>query len=305
MNQKTVTVPGSISNLGPGFDCLGIAFTGKGDRVTARRTSTPGVHVVAVSDPRIPSEPSRNTAAIAAAAVLRRSGRPDGIDLEIDKGLPLSGGMGGSAASAVGGAVAADALLGTRLSRAELLEAALEAEAVVAGRHADNVAPSLYGGAVLVLSLDPPRIVPLRVHDSIALALVTPDYQVETARARAVLPESLPRATAVAQASHLAVLVLALEHGDADLIRAAAVDRIAEPARHPLYPGYDEARAAALEAGALAVTVSGAGPTLVAVTLRGVAEAVGRAFEEGYRRLGIKATSHTARVDAAGARVLD
>jgi homoserine kinase len=204
----------------------------------------------------------------------------------------------------VGGAVAADALIGAGLSRSELLEAALEAEAVVAGRHADNIAPSLYGGAVLVLSLDPPRIVPVKVHDSIGLVLVTPDYPVETAAARAVLPASLPRGEAVAQAAHLGALLLGLERGDVDLVRAATVDRIAEPARRSLYPGYAEARSAALEAGALAVTVSGAGPTLVALVPRDAAAAVGRAFEEGYRRAGLAAVAHPAQVDPAGARVL-
>src|SRR6185503_3008814 len=143
MEHVTVFVPGSASNLGPGFDCLGVAFTGKGDRVTARRSASPGVRVIAVSDPRIPTDAERNTAAIAAAAVLKAAPDRGGLELSIEKGLPLAGGMGGSAASAVGGAVAADAVLGTALDRASLLEAALEAESVVAGRHADNVAPSL------------------------------------------------------------------------------------------------------------------------------------------------------------------
>jgi homoserine kinase len=122
--------------------------------------------VLSVSDPRIPTDPARNTAAIAAAAVLRRSGALVGLELRIEKGLPLSGGMGGSAASAVAGAVAADHVLQTRLSSDDLIAAALEGEAAVAGRHADNIAPSLLGGGVLVVGMDPPRLVRLRVHSS-------------------------------------------------------------------------------------------------------------------------------------------
>lgn len=304
MDAVTAFAPGSASNLGPGFDCLGVAFTGKGDRVAARRARTPGVRVLSVSDPRVPTDPARNTAAIAAAAVLRRAESHTGLELVVEKGLPLAGGMGGSAASAVAGAVAAAAILEARLSKIDLLLAALEAETVVAGRHADNVAPSLMGGAMLVLGLDPPQIVPVRVHASLALVLVTPDYAVETARARALLPADLPRGTAVSQAAALAGLVLGLERGDGDLIRAAMVDRIAEPARKPLYPGHDAARALAVEAGAFGVAVSGAGPTLLAVASWGAAVSVGQVMVEAFGRAGIGALAHPAEVDTAGARVV-
>ena len=303
MNEVTAYAPGSASNLGPGFDCLGVAFTGRGDRVKARLAGPPGVCVESASDPRIPLEAERNTAAIAAAAVLRGVAKGVGLTLRIEKGLPLAGGMGGSAASAVAGAVAADAVLGLGLPKQDLLAAALEAETVVAGRHADNVAPSLFGGAVLVLGLDPPRLVRLRVHPELRLVLVTPDYAVMTAEARAVLPAEVPRADAVAQAASLGALLVALERGDRELIRPAMVDRIAEPVRWRLYPGYVQARAAALEAGAIGVVVSGAGPTLVALTAEAEAPAVARALEIGYARAEIKAQAHVAEVDLAGARV--
>jgi homoserine kinase len=303
--RATVYAPGSTSNVGPGFDCLGIAFTGRGDRVTATLVGQPGVRVRSVSDPRIPLDPGRNTAAIAARAVLRRAGASDlGLEVAVEKGLPLGGGMGGSAASAVAGAVAADAVVGARLQTADLLDAALEAEAVVAGRHADNVAPSLLGGAVLVLGLDPVRTARVGVDPRLALVFVTPAYAVETAAARAVLPPEVPRADAVAQAAHLGALVLGLERGDLDLIRRGMVDRIAEPARAALYPGYAEARADALAAGALGVAVSGAGPTLVALCERGGAEAVAGSLERAYGALGIAATSLVAGIDTQGARVL-
>jgi homoserine kinase len=304
VEQVTAFAPGSASNLGSGFDCLGVAFTGKGDRVHARRSAESGVRVVAVSDARIPTDAARNTAAIAAAAVLRRAGADVGLELAIEKGLPLAGGMGGSAASAVAGAVAAAAILELRLSRADLLEAALEAETVVAGRHADNVAPSLLGGAVLIAGLDPPKLTTIQVHSEIALVLVSPDYLVETAKARAVLPKEIARADAIAQASALAGLILGLERGDGDLIRQSMVDRIAEPARRPLYPGYEEARAAAFDAGAFGVAVSGAGPTVLALVHRGVAAGVGSAMVEGYARRGIGAVAHPAEVDRSGARVV-
>ncbi len=303
MDRVTAYSPGSTSNVGPGFDCLGIAIAGMGDRVRATRVSAPGVAVAHVSDPRIPTDPARNTAALAAAEVLKRAGSGAGIELSIEKGLPLAGGLGGSAASAVAGAVAADALLGTGLARETLLDCALEAEAVVAGRHPDNAAPSLLGGAVVVLGVSPLRFARVRVHPSIRLVFATPAYGVETAHARAVLPAAVARADAVRQAAALAGLVLGLEQGDADLLRAAVRDHIAEPHRIPLYPGYAEARESALAAGAFGVAVSGAGPTLLALVPAGAEAEVGGAVEEAYAAAGFAASLHVAAVDDRGARI--
>ena len=306
MGSVAVYAPGTASNIGPGFDCFGIAFTGLGDTVRAARTNGPGVRVVAVSDERIPTDPLRNTAALGAAAVIKRAGleREAGLEIHVEKGLALAAGMGGSAASAVAGALAAHELLKTRLTRVDLLMAAIDAEAVVSGRHADNAAPCLFGGAVIVAGLDPPEVTPVRVHESLGLVFATPAYEVATAEARRVLPAEVPRADAVGQAARLALLVLGLERGDADLVRRAIWDRIAEPRRAPLYPGYPPARTAALEAGALGVAVSGAGPTIVAVVLREARQAVAKALVEGYAKAGINARSHVAEVDATGARVV-
>ena len=303
MERVTCYAPGSTSNVGPGFDCLGIAVTGMGDRVAAARAASPGVRVLSVSDPRVPCDPARNTAALAAAEVLRLAGSALGLELRVEKGLPLSGGLGGSAASAVAGAFAANALLDGPLDTETLLRAALEAEAVVAGRHPDNAAPSLLGGAVLVLGLEPLRYARLAVHGSLRLVFAIPAYGVETSRARAVLPSSVPRADAVGQASALAGLVLGLERGDGALLRAAMVDRLAEPHRIPLYPGYARARDAAFAAGAFGVAVSGAGPTLLAIGPEGTEDAVGRAVVSAYAREGVAALVHEALVDDRGARL--
>ena len=302
MERVTAYAPGSTSNVGPGFDCLGIALTGLGDRVTAQRGGEPGVRVRAVSDDRIPLDADRNTAALAATEVLRQAGAGDvGLDLQVDKGLPLSGGLGGSAASAVAGAVAANAILDAPLAPEALLACAVEAEAAVAGRHADNVAPSLLGGAVVVLGLEPLRYARITVHPSLRLVLVIPGYEVPTAKARALLPVAVVRPEAVAQAASLAGLVVGLERGDGELIATSMVDRIAEPGRVPLYPGYREAREAALEAGAWGVAVSGAGPTLVALAPEEAAAGVGEAAASAYGAE--KATAHVAEVDAQGARI--
>jgi homoserine kinase len=305
MDRVTAYAPGSTSNVGPGFDCLGIAVAGIGDRVTAARVARPGVSVLSVSDPRIPVDAAANTAALAAACVLRRVGaEAEGLELVILKGLPLSGGLGGSAASAVAGAVAANALFGPPLDPAALLDCAIEAEAAVAGRHPDNAAPSLRGGAVVVLGTAPLRYARVAVHPSLRLVLVTPAYGVRTADARAVLPANVARADAVAQAAALAGLVLGLERGDGELLRVAMLDRIAEPSRIPLYPGFERAREAALACGAFGVAVSGAGPTLLALAPEPRADEVGRAVAAAYESGGVAVSAtHVAGVDSEGTRL--
>jgi homoserine kinase len=301
----TAYAPGSTSNLGPGFDCLGIAVAGVGDRVRAVLSRAAGVRVVSVSDPRVPTDAGANTAALAAAEVLRRVGEAGtGLELEVEKGLPLAGGLGGSAASAVAGAFAANALTGGRLDASALLQCAIEAEGVVAGRHPDNAAPSLLGGAVVVLGSSPLRFTRVAVHPSLRLVFVTPGYGVRTADARAVLPDSVARPDAVGQAAALAGLVLGLERGDAELLRASTLDRIAEPRRLRLYPGFARARAAALAAGAFGVAVSGAGPTLVAIADAARGEAIGAAVAAAYAAAGIGvAATRVAAVDDRGARL--
>jgi homoserine kinase len=301
----TAYAPGSTSNVGPGFDCLGIAIAGIGDRVTAARSASRGVRVVSVSDPRIPRDAAKNTAALAAACVLGRIGAPiEGVELVVQKGLPLAGGLGGSAASAVAGAVATNALVGASLDPAALLQCAIEAEAAVAGRHADNVAPSLLGGAVVVLGAEPLRYTRIAVHPSLRLVLVTPAYGVRTADARAVLPASVARADAVAQAAALAGLVLGLERGDGELLRSSMLDRIAEPSRIPLYPGFARAREAALACGAFGVAVSGAGPTLLALAPEPRAQEVAEAAAAAYASAGVAGSAiHLAGVDGEGARI--
>ena len=305
MDVVTAFAPGSTSNLGPGFDCLGLAFTGKGDRVTARRMSRQGVRVVACSDPRLPLDADKNTAAIAAQAVLMRASPSIGVELSVDKGLPLAGGMGGSAASAVAGAVAVDALLAAKLGPDELLACALQAEAVVAGRHLDNVAPSLFGGAVLISGVEPPVVTRIAVNPALELVFVTPAYEVRTATARAALPEHVRRGDAVAQAGHLGRLLIGLERGDPELLRSCMEDRIAEPARLVFYPGFREARAAALAVGAYGACISGAGPTALALCPPPSVARVGEAMVAAYAEHRYDAVVHVARVDTRGARVVE
>ncbi len=313
--MKTVRVfaPASVANLGVGFDALGAALDGPGDVVTARLVEKPGVRIVAVAGDggRLPREARKNTAGVAAEAVLEEfAGRGRfGLEICLEKGLPLSSGLGSSAASAAAGAYATALLLGIRDKRS-LLRAVLVAEhAADGGWHGDNAFASLLGGVVLVPSSDPAGpLAPLSLRSPAALRLVLvhPALEVATRAARRILPRRVPLATHVAHAAAFAGLVAALAAGD---LRAAGrfvgSDRIVEPVRARLIRGYPEARAAMEAAGAFGVAIAGAGPSLMAVASAGPAAVrVARAAEAAFRQAGVVARAAVYRIDRRGARAL-
>lgn len=271
--QITAFAPASVSNVGPGFDILGFAVDGMGDRVTATLRKIgrdePGVEIAEITGDggRLPTAASENTAGVAAVELLRRAGVTDqGVSLRLAKGMPLGSGLGSSAASAVAGVVAVDGLLGLHSDLETLLACALEGERMACGAaHADNVAPSLYGGFVLVRSNLPPDIVRLPVPGGLACAVVRPHVEVSTRAAREVLPAEIPVGDAVRQAANLGALVAALASGDLALLRRTLEDRIAEPKRTHLVPGFGAMKAAALASGAIGCTLSGSGPSTLAL----------------------------------------
>ncbi len=228
--------PATVANLGPGFDVLGLALRGPGDTVLARRVPGHGVSIAAVRGDGgiLPTAADRNCAGIAASAVLAAAGVDVGVELELDKGLPIGSGAGSSAASAAAAALATNLLIGSPLRKRQLVEPCMEAEAVVSGRHADNVAPALLGGLVLVRSTDPLDLVRLPVPSGLCVVLITPDLRVDTKDARAVLPSEIPLSTAVANQADLAAFVSACYSGDLSLLGRCVHDHIATPSRAKL-----------------------------------------------------------------------
>jgi homoserine kinase len=205
----------------------------------------------------------------------------------------------------VASAVAVNALLGNPLDRFALVRAALAAEESVSGRHADNVAPSLLGGIVLIRSLDPLDLVELPVPAELLVVVARPDQQMRTADARSVLPAQISRATAVHQAAQVGAMVAALASGDYALLGRAIDDRIAEPVRAVLLPGFREAKQAALAAGALGSSISGSGPTAFAL-VRGseIGKRVAAAMSQAYTACGHKSEVRVVEIDRQGARVI-
>ena len=285
MTRATAFAPGSIGNVGPGFDVLGLAVDGIGDTVTVELTkgSAKIADVTGRDADLVPRDPDRNCASIAAHAHLR----PFGYNaiVTIKKGLALAGGMGGSAASSVAGAYAAALALGQSPNSRDVIAAALEGESAVAGRHLDNIAPSVVGGLALSRSIDPIDVIKLPVGADWWIALVTPRVRIQTKDARALLPDASPRAEWIQQMANTTALAHAFAAADGELLRRALDDRYAEPRRAPLIPKFDDVKRAALDAGAFGCSISGSGPTLFAVapdanTARACAAAMESAFGE-------------------------
>lgn len=306
-DEVTAFAPATVSNLGPGFDVLGLALSEPGDRVVARRVGGRGVRIAAIHGDGgvLPLDPEKNTAAVAAAATLRKAGIDAGVELELHKGMPIGSGLGSSAASAVAAAFATNVLLGSPLRKPDLIEPCLEAEQVVAGRHADNVAPSLLGGLVLVRSLDPLDVIRLPVPRGLQVVVVTPAFVLETRRARAALPTEVPIGAWVRNAANLAALVTACHTGDLALLARSLGDEIVTPARTPLIPGCEAVLAAAMDAGALGSGISGAGPSLFALCRSPrSADAAAAAMVRAFECAGLAATAVISAADCPGVRTV-
>lgn len=306
MNRARASAPPTVGNVGVGFDLLGHALVGTGDTVTASRTDSGQVRVVAIRgiDTPLPTEPSRNTAGRAALALLPLFPPGTGIDLEIDKGIPMGSGMGGSASSAVAAAMAVGALLPTRPDMTTLFHAAVQGEAAATGSaHGDNVAPALLGG----LTIAPHAGEPLRLSVPAWLhaAVVRPHFPLETRRSREVLAAPYPIADFVRQSEGLALLLAGCHAGDPTLIRRGLHDVLVEPRRAPLIPGFAAVKQAALDCGALGASISGGGPSVFAWCADAdTAARASRAMQEAFRAAGHGSDALVSPVDAPGARIL-
>ncbi len=310
VESVTAFAPASIGNLAVGFDMLGLALAGVGDRVEATRTDLRGVTIAEVRGldgeihPYLATEPDRNTASIAATALLEGCGSDLGISLKIFKGVPLQSGMGSSAASAVAAAVATNALLDAPLAHAELLPYALEGEKFASGGlHTDNVAPSLLGGMILCPPVLLPDVVRLPVPAGVRAVLVHPHLQVNTAHARRSLAKRYSIEQWLSQQGYLAGFVAACAAGDIDLIRRTLKDVIIEPQRKAAVSCFDAVQQAALRTGALGCSLSGSGPSMFALCEDRHATALADAMEAACRSTGIDCESWTSPLDAGGARL--
>ena len=313
MKRERVRVfaPATVSNVGPGFDVLGFALHRPGDTVEAEPSDEPGVTLAGVTGDggELPVDARSNAASVAAGEVLRRatSAGGTGIRLWLQKGMPLGSGLGSSGASAAAGAVAANALLDKPLNLEDVVRCAMAGERAACGSaHADNVAPSILGGIVLIRSYEPLDLVRLPVPDGLFVTVVCPHCRVSTGEARARLANcafALP--DVVANTGNLGAMVAALYRNDLELLGRAVEDRLVEPLRAGMFPAYPEVRRTALDSGALGCGVSGSGPAVFAFSdsadmAAGIARAMRRAFRD---RASLNSDAWVGPISREGARV--
>lgn len=300
--------PATVANVGIGFDILGHTVQAVGDHVTARRSDQPGVRIRSITgvETKLPLDAARNTAGRAVMELWGKQGGKGGVELEIEKGIPLSSGMGGSAASAVAAVVAANALLPEPLDKLALLKCAMLGEQVASGSiHVDNIASSLFGGLVLTVGIEDPRIKQIPVPGGIRCVLVHPHMQLGTREARGVLSKTVSLSDFVWQTANLAGFISGCYSNDLDIIRDAFQDVIIEPQRQALIPGFRTVRTAAMSAGALGCSISGAGPTVFAWCEAPRAEAIRLGMVAAFAEHGLKSDYWVTVIEPPGARIVE
>jgi len=307
--EATAFAPASSANLCSGFDLLGHSLDGWRDHATVRRIHAPEVRIEGIEGvvTALPARAEDNTAGAALIAMRDALGLPFGFAVRLRKGIPLGSGLGGSAASAVAAVVAANALLDAPLPAEALYPFALDGEAVASGsRHGDNIAPALLGG--LIAAFDPARAPPVRLRapDWLFTAVVHPAVVLETRVARAALAEPYPIQSIVKQTHHLAALLLGLERDDEALVRQGLDDVLVEPRRAALIPGFAAVKRAALDAGALGSSISGAGPSVFGwFRGRAAAEAGGAAMRRAFADAGLATSLLVSPVAGPAAGLVD
>ncbi len=310
-NRKSVRAcaPATVANVSCGFDIFGFAVEQPCDEVVVSFNDRDDVRISSIEGDggRLPADAHQNTAGVAVIEFLKALGSPEGVDIALKKRLPLGSGMGSSAASAVAALVAVNELFAQPFSRKELLPFAMEAERVACGSaHADNVAPSLLGGFILVRGYGPLDVVSLPVPKRLYCTLVHPHLEIKTEDSRLVLRSSIPLKDAVAQWGNIAGLVAGLMKPDFGLIGRSLKDIVAEPVRSLLIPGFETIKEKAVEAGALGCGISGSGPTIFCLsTEKDLGYRAGVAVKGVFHKFKVESELYVSRINGQGATVLE
>ncbi|WP_414578096.1 homoserine kinase [Anabaena sp. CCY 9402-a] len=298
VSSVTVNVPGTTANLGPGFDCIGAALTIY-NQFNFTRLEAGGfiIHVTGAEAERVQTDESNLVYQAFVKLYQYIDQTPPPVKIEINLGVPLARGLGSSATAIVGGLVAGNQLAGEPLSQLQVMELAIAMEG-----HPDNVVPALLGGCRLAATSDAGwEICDVPWHSDTVPVVAIPDFELSTSEARRVLPTEFSRADAIFNTAHLGLLLRGLETGKGQWLKAALQDKLHQPYRQALIPGYDAVNAAAVAAGAYGMVISGAGPTLLALANVSHAQAVEAAMSTAWKETGINAVVRSLSLDTQGA----
>ena len=306
MDTLKIFCPATVSNLSCGFDILGLALESVGDEMTISRNNNGSIRILQTEGPALPMQTEKNVAGVAAESLRYRLNCTDGFDISIAKRIKPGSGIGSSAASAAGAVWGINALLGQPLSTQELIVHAMDGEAIASkARHADNVAPALLGGFVLIRSYEPLDIIQIPYPEDLTLALIHPQIEIRTAEARALLGEQISLKQGIHQWGNVGGLIAGLATNDYGLISRSLEDHVAEPKRKHLIPDYDLLTSAAQQAGALGCGISGSGPSVFALChTMDTAKLVAVAMKEVYNKTGIPFDIHVSHIHREGVRLV-
>jgi homoserine kinase len=309
MQSIKVFAPATVANVACGFDVLGFALQEPGDEVIMRLADHKQVLIKEITgdEGKLSLQTEKNTVSVTVQKYLNFLGISQGVDIWLHKKMPLGSGLGSSAASAVAGLVAINELLGKPNPSKELLRWAMEGERVACGSaHADNVAPSLLGGFVLIRSYEPLDVHKLPFPTDLVAAVIHPHIELRTEVARSVLPKEIKIATAVKQWGNVGGLVAGLCLSNFELISNSLQDVVAEPARAGLIPYFYAMQNAALDSGALGCSISGAGPSVFALCKgREIAEKVAKSMTNILKNKQIGFDTYISTINKAGAKIMD
>ncbi|MFA3783478.1 homoserine kinase [Melioribacteraceae bacterium 4301-Me] len=310
MKEKKVRVfaPASVSNVGPGFDLMGFALNGIGDEIELSFSKENSIRITKIvgENGKLPYDPQKNTATVAIESLLTKHKISVGLDVKIIKKMGIGSGLGSSAASAVAAVVAANELLELNFTKHQLLEHAVKGEmAASQALHADNVAPCLFGGFVLIRGYNPIDIVQIDYPKNLFCTIIYPQIEIKTSDARKILDKKVDMKTAVAQAGNAAGLIAGLLTKDFSLISRSIIDLIAEPKRAALIPCYNEVREAALSNGAINCNITGSGPSMFAFSnSKAKAKSIANAMKKAATKKGLQSKIYISKINDEGPLIL-
>jgi homoserine kinase len=303
MNAIKIYAPGTVANMVCGFDVLGFALYEPADEMWMQLSEKPGIHIHPDPQYNLPTDPEKNVAGAALLALLEAAPSGTGFDIKITKHIKPGSGVGSSAASAAGAVAGANALLGNIFNNEQLVQFAMFGEKVASGvKHADNIAPCIYGGVTLIRSIHPLDIIALP-SPALHVSVVHPQIEVRTADARAILKKQLLLKDAIKQWGNIAGLVAGLTMSDYDLIGRSLEDHLIEPVRSILIPGFDEIKQRCKAVGALGGGISGSGPSIFMLSkTTDIANAVAAEMSAVYEALGVEHHTYVTTINTKGIR---
>ncbi len=308
-DEITAIATATVSNVACGFDIMGFAIDKPVDKVKIRFTKKPGIKIKKIKgdNGKLPLDMRKNTLGVAVQSLANYLNFKDGLEIELYKQMPLGSGLGSSAASAVAGVFALNELLGKPLQKEDLLPFALDGEKITSGGvlHADNVAPSLYGGFVVIRSTNPLDVIRIPTPKNLFCTVIHPHIEIKTSKARKILSKQIPLKKAVLQWGNVAGLIAGLMKSDFDLISRSLQDVIIEPQRSALIPGYYDIKNSALNAGALGVNISGSGPSIFALsTSDELAKKIGVLMKKVLNKICIDSDLYISTINHKGPRII-